>query len=124
MNKLINLLIIFLTLAYLIPNVFKYVPGVATNIHYFNLLAGFSVMVIQFLYNFSMNQTKRKISTVKNNLIDAALKGVVVVASYYLYEEARKNWDVNIKIDEEVLKASSVIVILLLFILINSLVMP
>ena len=125
MNKLFNLIILFLTLAYLTPFVFANIPGVAGNIHYYNIIAGFSVLVVQFLYNLYMKfYNKKPELTIGNNLLDSVLKGVIVIASYYAYEELRSRYDIRISLNEDIVKATSVIGVLLIFILLNSLVMP
>jgi len=82
-------------------------------------------LVVQFLYNLYMKFSKRRPDlTISNNLLDSVLKGVIVIASYYAYEELRSRYDVRISLNEDIVKATSVIGVLLIFILLNSLVMP
>jgi hypothetical protein len=125
MNKLFNLIIIFLLLAFIIPVVFKNIPGVAENINYYNILAGVSVFFVQFLYNLYMYYSKRRPDlNIKKNFMDALLTGIVVIIAYYGYEELYSYYAINIGLDPNVQRASIVTLMLLVFILLNSLVKP
>jgi len=123
--QLINLIVIFLTLAYLLPRVKMYFPTVDVNIHYYNLLAGVCVYIVMFLYNLVVNYAKlRPELNLTRNVMDSLIKGVMVIAAYYVYEELHKHYQISLPITADEQKALLVILVLLAFLLLNSLIKP
>ena len=59
MNKLVNLIIIFLTLQYLVPLISNF-ELLKQNHLYMNIYAALIVGVIQFIYNLGMSISKTK----------------------------------------------------------------
>jgi hypothetical protein len=121
--QLINLIVIFLTLAYLLPRAAMYFPAVGGNIHYYNLLAGVCVYIVMFLYNFVVNYTGyRRDLTLTRNIMDSLIKGVMVIAAYYVYEELHKHYQISLPMTPDEQRALLVILVLLSFILLNSII--
>jgi hypothetical protein len=123
--QLINLIVIFLTLAYLLPKAAEYFPVVYGNDHYYNLLAGVCVYIVMFLYNFVVNyNAKVPKYTIRQNIMSSLLRGVMVIAAYYVYEELHKHYQITLPITQNEQKALLVILVLLAFLLLNSLIKP
>jgi len=123
--QLINLIVIFLTLAYLLPRAVIYFPAVIGNTHYYNLLAGVCVYIVQFLYNLYVQSTRQRTDlTLRTNVMESLIRGVIVIAAYYVYEELHKHYHISLPITADEQKALLVILVLLTFILLNSLRKP
>lgn len=123
--QLINLIVIFLTLAYLLPRAVNYFPAVIGNTHYYNLLAGVCVYIVQFLYNLYVQYTRQRTDlTFTRNAMESLIRGVIVIAAYYAYEELHKHYQISLPITADEQKALLVILVLLAFILLNSLRKP
>ena len=121
--QLINLIVIFLTLAYLLPRAAMNFPVVNGNVHYYNILAGVCVYVVMFLYNFVVNYSgHRRDLTLTRNIMDSLIKGVMVIAAYYVYEELHKYYQITLPMTADEQRALLVILVLLSFILLNSLI--
>lgn len=123
--KIINLIVIFLTLAYLLPLIARYAS--VTSSHYYNITAGVCVYVVQFLYNLYLDYAVDKTvtnMTLKRNIIDSLLKGVMAIAAYYAYDELRKYYALDMSLNPDVQKAIIIVVLLLVFIILNSLFKP
>jgi hypothetical protein len=123
--QLINLIVIFLTLAYLLPRAAMYYPTVNGNVHYYNILAGVCVYIIQFLYNFIINYTNQKPTlTLTRNMMDSLLKGIMVIAAYYVYEELHKHYQISLPITADEQRSFLVILVLLTLLLLKRLIEP
>jgi len=123
--QLINLIVIFLTLAYLLPRAAMYYPAVNGNVHYYNILAGVCVYIIQFLYNFIMNYTNQKPTlTLTRNMMDSLLKAIMVIAAYYVYEELHKHYPISLPITADEQRSFLVILVLLALLLLKRLIEP
>jgi len=123
--QLINLIVIFLTLAYLLPRAAMYYPAVNGNVHYYNILAGVCVYIIQFLYNFIMNYTNKKPTlTLTRNMMDSLLKAIMVIAAYYVYEELHKHYQISLPITADEQRSFLVILVLLALLLLKRLIEP
>ena len=124
MNKLINLIVIFLSLRFFIPLVFSNVHALSEHPEYFNLFAGAFVLVVQFIYNLWMKYSKRKDMSLKNNLLNSVFKGLIVTAGYYILEDIKTRVHITSELDENTIKASFVTFILIVFILSKCLISP
>lgn len=124
MNKLINLIVIFLSLRFFIPMIFVNVRTLSEHPEYFNLFAGVFVIVVQFIYNLWMRYSKRKNMTLKNNLLNSLFKGLIVSAGYYILEDIKTRVKITSELDENTIKASFVTLILIIFILSKCLISP
>ena len=121
--QLINLIVIFLTLAYLLPRAAMYYPAVNGNVHYYNILAGVCVYIVTFLYNLVVNYTKQRPDlNLRNNVMDSLIKGVMVVAAYYVYEELHKHFQINLPITADEQRSFLVILALLALLLLKRLI--
>jgi hypothetical protein len=124
MNKLINLILIFLVLRYLAPYTFSSFELLHQNPGYYNLFAGFFISIIQFSYNLYMKYTNKKEMTLKNNALNSLFKGLIVVASYYIFADIKDRYKINSELNEETIKAGFVTTLLLVFILTKCLISP
>jgi len=121
--QLINLIVIFLTLAYLLPRAAMYFPAVNGNVHYYNILAGVCVYVVMFLYNFVVNYTRQRPDlTLRNNITDALVKGVMVVAAYYVYDELHSRFKITLPMSADEQRSFLVILVLLALLLLKRLI--
>jgi hypothetical protein len=124
MNKLINLIVIFLALRYLVPYSFSSIELLQQNPGYYNLFAGLLVSVIQFSYNLYMKYTNKKDMTLKNNALNSLFKGLIVVATYYIFADIKDRYKIQSELNEETIKAGFVTTLLLVFILTKCLISP
>jgi heme/copper-type cytochrome/quinol oxidase subunit 4 len=124
MNKLINLIVIFLSLRFFIPMIFLNVHILAEHPKFFNLFAGVFVIVVKFIYNLWMKYSKRKDMNLKNNLLNSLFKGLIVSAGYYILEDIKTRVQITSELDENTIKASFVTFILIIFILGKCLISP
>lgn len=121
--QLINLIVIFLTLAYLLPRAAMYFPAVIGNPHYYNLLAGLCVYIVQFLYNLYVHYTRQRTDlTLKRNAMESLISGVMAVAAYYVYEEIHKYNDIHLPITTSEQKAALVTLVFLALLLLKRLI--
>ena len=116
MNKLFNLILIFLCL-FLVPKLLKNTPTLQVN-----LIVTAVVGVIQFMYNYIMKVTKRKDITVKRNMMETLFKMIVVLSGMYLFDEMKQT---NVLLQSnEIYKSIFIILILTFFILLKCLTIP
>jgi len=124
MNKFINLIVIFLALRYVVPFSFSSIELLKQNPGYYNLYAGLLVSVIQFSYNLYMKYTNKKDMTLKNNALNSLFKGLIVVATYYIFADIKDRYKIQSELNEETIKAGFVTTLLLIFILTKCLISP
>ena len=126
MNKLINLIIIFISLQYLIPyvNTLFDLENILKNPHINNIYIALIIGLIQFTYNYGMKISNRKDINIKDNLLDSSFKAFVVLSGIYLFDEIK---DTNIELlyklnASDFFKYSFVTLLITFFILINCLI--
>ena len=126
MNKLINLIIIFISLQYLIPyvNTLFDLENILKNPHINNIYIALIIGLIQFIYNYGMKISNRKDINIKDNLLDSSFKTIVVLSGIYLFDEIK---DTNIELlyklnASDFFKYSFVTLLITFFILINCLI--
>ena len=126
MNKLINLIIIFISLQYLIPyvNTLFDLENILKNPHINNIYIALIIGLIQFIYNYGMKISNRKDINIKDNLLDSSFKTLVVLSGIYLFDEIK---DTNIELlyklnASDFFKYSFVTLLITFFILINCLI--
>jgi len=124
MNKFINLIVIFLALRYVVPFSFSSIELLKQNPVYYNLYAGLLVSVIQFSYNLYMKYTNKKDMTLKNNALNSLFKGLIVVATYYIFADIKDRYKIQSELNEETIKAGFVTTLLLIFLLTKCLISP
>jgi hypothetical protein len=88
MNKLVNLIIIFVSLQYLIPTL--ELDKLLKNPYLINISISLIIGLIQFIYNYIMKFSDRKEINFKQNMIDSGLKSVIVLSGIYLFNEMDK----------------------------------
>ena len=124
MNKLINLIIIFLCLRFVIPTIFSSVDVLSKHREYYNLFAGLFIVCVQITYNLWKKYKKNRQLTYKNVFLNSLFSGLIVTTGYYILDDIQTRVQINSQLDAETIKSSFVIIILMLYILINSLLMP
>lgn len=87
MNKLVNLVIIFLSLQYLIPLI--KIDIVQDNVHYANILAALIIAGIQLIYNIGMQVSKRTNATIAHIVKDSLIKFAIVLGGMYIFEDIK-----------------------------------
>ena len=121
MNKLVNLIIIFLTLQYLVPLISNF-ELLKQNHLYMNIYAALIVGVIQFIYNLGMSISKTKHMTIKENFNDSIFKMLIVVGGFYIYSDMK--YEVSSLKLNNLLESSFITLLITFFILIKCLITP
>jgi hypothetical protein len=124
MNKLVNLIILFVSLQYLIP--LLKLENVVENSHLNNLTVALIIGIIQFIYNYGMKFSNRKETTFKENALDAAFKAFVVLGGIYIFDDIK---DANIELfpqlqSSQFFRTSFITILITFFILIKCLITP
>ena len=124
MNKLVNLIILFVSLQYLIP--LLKLENVVENSHLNNLIVALIIGVMQFIYNYGMSFSNRKETTFKENALDSGFKAFVVLGGIYLFEDIK---DANIELfpqlqSSQFFRSSFITLLITFFILIKCLITP
>lgn len=122
MNKLVNLVIIFLTLQYLVPLASNY-EILQQNQLYSNLFAAVVVGLIQFVYNYGMEFSKRKQMTFKENAIDSMFKMMIVLGGFYIFQDIETPIANALK-SSNFFKSMFITLLITFFILIKCLITP
>jgi hypothetical protein len=124
MNKLVNLIIIFVSLQYLIPTL--ELDKLLKNPYLINISISLIIGLIQFIYNYIMKFSDRKEINFKQNIIDSGLKSVIVLSGIYLFNEIQNvNSELLSKLQyTEFLKSSFITLLITFFILIKCLITP
>jgi hypothetical protein len=124
MNKLVNLLIIFVCLQYLIP-ILK-LDILLTNSYLINISISLIIGLIQFIYNYIMKFSNRKEINFKENLIDSSLKSVIVLSGIYIFNQIQiQNNDLLSKLEyNKFFKSLFITLLITFFILIKCLITP
>jgi hypothetical protein len=124
MNKLVNLLIIFVCLQYLIP-ILK-LDILLTNSYLINISISLIIGLIQFIYNYIMKFSNRKEINFKENLIDSSLKSAIVLSGIYIFNQIQiQNNDLLSKLEyNKFFKSLFITLLITFFILIKCLITP
>ncbi len=125
MNKLVNLVIIFLTLQYLVPLASNFEILQQSQL-YLNLFAAVVVGLIQFVYNYGMEFSKRKQMTFKENAIDSLFKMMIVFGGFYIFQdiETSENPLANALKSSSFFESMFITLLITFFILIKCLITP
>lgn len=125
MNKLVNLVIIFLTLQYLVPLASNFEILQQSQL-YLNLFAALTVGLIQFVYNYGMEFSKRKQMTFKENAIDSLFKMMIVFGGFYIFQdiETSENPLANALKSSNFFESMFITLLITFFILIKCLITP
>lgn len=124
MNKLVNLILIFVSLQYLVP--LLNLESRIENVHLMNISVALLIGLIQFIYNYGMKFSNRKETTLKDNTIDSGFKAFVVLGGIYLFEDIR---NANIELFPQIqssqfFRSSFITILITFFILIKCLITP
>ena len=124
MNKLVNLIIIFASLQYLIPTL--ELDKLLKNPYLINISISLIIGLIQFIYNYIMKFSNRKEINFKENMVDSGLKSVIVLSGIYLFNEIQNvNNDLLTNLQyNEFFKSSFITLLITFFILIKCLITP
>lgn len=122
--KLINLLILFVFLQFLIP--LLKINDTVENIHLQYLIIASIIGIVQLIYNYIMMLFNKKQTSHKDKIINAVFKAVIVLCGMYLFEDITKIEMLSyLQYDKNNIYRSSFITLLLtFFILIKCLITP
>jgi flagellar biosynthesis regulator FlaF len=128
MNKLVNLIILFLTLQYLIPSLVPLIrfDSLQTNKLYMNLFTAGVIGLMQFTFNIGMIVSKRKDLTMKDILIDALFKSIIVLGGFQILQDIESN-DNSLSVElrsNKLFESIFITIIITFFILIKCLITP
>jgi len=126
MNKLFNLLIIFLSLKYFLPFVISNIHQIPHDLLYVNLATSFGIFLIELSYNYFLNAKSIKPITFKQNVYNSLFKALIVFVGYYIYDDVKSNYSINIPgvTEDSSIKSLFVIFIMTLFIVTKCLITP
>lgn len=124
MNKLINLIIIFLTLQYLIP-LAKF-DILQNNKLYLNLFTAGVIGLVQLIFNIGMIVSKRKNLKSSDVIIDSLFKSIIVLGSFYILEDLESNDNAlsSILKSNNLIESIFITIIITFFIIIKCLITP
>ena len=124
--KLINLLILFVFLQFLIP--LLKIDDMVENIHLQYLIIASIIGIVQLIYNYIMVLFNKKQTSHKDKIINAVFKAVIVLCGMYLFEEIKKakiEMSSSLKYNKnDIYKSSFLTLLLTFFILIKCLITP
>jgi len=124
MNKLVNLIIIFLTLQYLIPMA-KF-DMLQNNKLYMNLFAAGVIGLVQLTFNVGMVVSNRTNLSLKNIIIDSLFKMMIVLGGFHIFSDLESNdssLSVSLK-SNNFFESMFITIIITFFILIKCLITP
>ena len=124
MNKLVNLIIIFLCLRFIIPLIFASIDSLSRHPEFFNLFAGVIILIIQISYNLWLKYSNRKDITLKETFLNGLFHGLVVTTGYYILDDIKTRVQITTEMDDNTIRASFIIFIFSFFILTNCLLSP
>jgi hypothetical protein len=124
MNKLVNLIIIFVSLQYIIP--LLDLNNLLKEPYLINISISLIIGLIQFIYNYIMKFNNIKEINFKENMVDSGLKSVIVLSGIYLFNEIQNvNNDLLTNLQyNEFFKSSFITLLITFFILIKCLITP
>ena len=124
MNKLVNLIIIFVSLQYIIP--LLDLNNLLKEPYLINISISLIIGLIQFIYNYIMKFSNRKEINFKENMVDSGLKSVIVLSGIYLFNEIQNvNNDLLTNLQyNEFFKSSFITLLITFFFLIKCLITP
>lgn len=126
MNKLLNLLIIFLSLNYLLPFVINIIPSLPRDLLVINLCTSLGIFLVELLYNYMITKYKYKTMTLKENIYKSLFSALVVFAGYYIYEDLKLHYNINIPgtTDDNSIRSVFIIFFMTFFIITKCLITP
>ena len=125
MNKLVNLIVIFLALQYLIPFL-KITVGLGSTELLISLSSAGIIALIQLIYNFAMDFSGRKEIPIKQNIFDAVFKGLIVLVGSIVLKnlETSEIPEIMIFKNSAYFKSGFITAITTVFILLKCLITP
>jgi len=124
MNKLVNLIIIFLCLRFIIPLIFANIDSLSRHPEFFNLFAGVIILIVQLSYNLWLKYSNRKDMNLKETFLNAFFHGLIVTTGYYILDDIKTRVNINTEMNDNTIRASFIILIFTFFILTNCLLRP
>ena len=128
MNKLVNLIIFFLTLQYLIPYLIPLIKfeSLQNNKLYMNLFTAAVIGLIQLIFNIGMVVSKRIDLSMKDVVIDSLFKSIIVLGGFQILQDIQSNNDsLSIALrSNNLLESMFMTIIITFFILIKCLITP
>ena len=125
MNKLVNLILILLTLKFVVPFTLSYVPYFTQTEMLTNGYIGLLIALVQFIYNYVMKVSNKKNMTVYSNLYDSFFKGLIVFTSLIIYSDFKTDYNIQFNnIQEETFKVLFITFFVTSFVLFKCLLTP
>ena len=126
MNKLINLLIIFLALNYILPFVIGNIKSVPRTLFYISLVTSAGIFLLEVIYNYSLKQSNIKTMTLKENIYNSLFKALLVFVGFYIYEDMKTNYSITIPgvSEDNTIRSMFIIFIMTFFIITKCLITP
>jgi len=126
MNKLVNLLIIFLALNYIFPFIIRNINSVPRTLFYSSLITSIGIFLVEIIYNHLLKNSNIKIMTLKENIYNSLFKALLVFVGFYLYEDIKTNYNITIPgvSEDNTIRSIFVIFIMTFFIITKCLITP
>ena len=126
MNKLINLLIIFLALNYILPFAIGNIQSVPRTLFYISLVSSTGIFLLEVIYNYSLKQSNIKPMTLKENIYNSLFKALLVFVGFYIYEDMKTNYSITIPgvSEDNTIRSIFIIFIMTFFIITKCLITP
>ena len=126
MIKLVNLLIIFVALNYVLPFIIENIHSIPHNLFYTSLITSVGIFLIEIVYNYYLSNYKIKAITIKENLYNALFKALLVFVGYYIYEDIKLDYNITIPgiSADNTIRNVFVVIIMTLFIVTKCLITP
>lgn len=128
MNKLVNLIIIFLTLQYLIPHLLPLTRFeiLESNKLYMNLFTAGVIGLMQIIFDIGMVVSKRIDLSAKDIMINSLFKSIVVLGGFQILQDLESN-DNSLSISlrsNKLVQSMFITIVITFFILIKCLITP
>ena len=126
MNKLINLLIIFLALNYVLPFVIGNIQSVPRTLFYSGLISAVGIFLIEVTYNHLLKNSNIKNVSLKENIYNSLFKALLVFVGFYLYEDIKTSYNISIPgvSNDNTIRSIFIIFIMTFFIITKCLITP
>ena len=125
MNKLVNLILILLTLKFVVPFSLSYLPYITQTEMLTNGYIGLLIALVQFIYNYIMKVSNKNKMNVYSNLYDSIFKGLIVFTSLVIYLDFKNEYNIQFNnIQEETFKVLFVTFFVTCFVLFKCLLTP
>ena len=126
MNKLINLLIIFLAINYVLPFAIGSIQVIPKTLFFISLITSFGIFLVEVMYNYYLQKKNVKFITLKDNIYNSLFKALLVFVGFYIYEDMKTNYNITIPgvSEDNTIRSMFIIFIMTFFIITKCLITP